>query len=98
MVEGTANLVLPIYFFHAVYELSLEPYPLPQLRNKLNPFTVFFWIYLAIAEDRDDFFMEPCIVRLRSSCLVRILSLEGEISSYSSNLCVGKHYLNPECY
>lgn len=68
VVEGMVNLVLPIYFFHPTYEfLSLLSYPLPQLGNKLNPFTVFSGcIYLTITEDRDDAFMEPFIISLRS--------------------------------
>lgn len=76
VVEGMVNLVLPIYFFHATYEfLSLLSYPLPQLGNMRNPFTVFSgFIYLIITKDRDNVFMEPCIISLRSCSLVITVS------------------------
>lgn len=72
VVKGMVNIVLSIYFFHAAYEfLSLLSYLLPQLGNKIKPFTVFSgFIYLTISEDRDDVLMEPSVRSLRSCSLV----------------------------
>lgn len=63
VVEGMANIVLSIYFFHAAYEfLSPLFYILPQVGNKIKLFTVFSgFIYLTVSEDRDDVLMEPSV-------------------------------------